>query len=121
MATWRADPARVETLWDVNLLRSPRMKTPAAPPDTAWDAPVRTLSTSAMPAKATRLEAWCQAPGGMPELLARGSRGATSVMFPANILFLPGITYQLWLTAANSRARSDAGEMIPWMEGQPGE
>lgn len=121
MVTWRADPSRVETLWDVNLLRSPRMKTPAAPPDTAWDAPVRTLSTSTLPAKATRLEAWRQAPGGMPELLARGTRGATSLMIPANILFLPGITYQLWLTAANSRARSEPGEMISWMDGQPGD
>lgn len=112
MVTWRAQPSRVETLWDVSLLRGTRMKAPAAPPDTTWDAGTRTLSTSALPAKATRLEAWRQAPGGMPELLLRGARGATALMVPANIVFLPGVSYQLWLTAANSRGRSEAGPVV---------
>lgn len=112
MVVWRATPGRVETLWDVNLLRPRRMKTPGAPGETGWEAAERRLFTNALPAGATRLEGWRRAPGGVPELLARGGRGETGVVVPAGIVFLPGVSYELWLCAANSRGRSGPGPVL---------
>ncbi|MES2658640.1 MAG: hypothetical protein V4689_08475 [Verrucomicrobiota bacterium] len=115
IATWRADPSRVDTLWDVNFLRRGRQHLPAAPAATTWDPATRTLSTPAMPAAATRLQAWRQGPGSMPELLLTGPSREISITLPANITFSPGGLYQLWLVALNSTGHSTPGPVQSWM------
>ena len=72
---WGTTPDRVDTLFDVNLLRSTQQVIPGAPVDTLWTPANRRLTTTALPAGATRLEAWREGPGGMPELLAIGNPG----------------------------------------------
>lgn len=114
MVTWSADPSRVDTLFDVNILRNPPADPPAAPADTTWDPATRTLATSAMPANATRIEAWRLGPGSMPELLLTAGPGATSVTIPASITFTPGALYQLWLVALNARGKSAPGPLQNW-------
>jgi hypothetical protein len=114
MVTWSTNPALVDTLWDVNLLRSTTVAPPAAPTDTTWTPASRTLATTALPAGATRLEAWRVGPGGMPELLLTAGPGATSIIIPATITFTPGHLYQLWLVALNSRGRSAPGPVQNW-------
>jgi hypothetical protein len=114
MAVWSETPERVDDLFDVNILRHPPQAVPAAPADTKWDAVLRSLSTTILPDGATRLEAWRQGPGGMPELLQTGSKGATNVIIPATITFTPGKIYQLWLVALNSKGRSEPGPVQEW-------
>ena len=114
MVTWSSTPARVDTLWDVNILRNAPQQVPEAPLDTTWTAATRTLSTTALPPGATRLEAWRVGPGSMPELLLTGSPGMTSVTIPATITFTPGGLYQLWLVAINGKGRSPAGPVQNW-------
>jgi hypothetical protein len=104
----------VDTLWDVNLLRSTTVGPPAAPTDTTWTPASRSLTTTVLPAGATRLEAWRVGPGGMPELLLTAGPGATSIIIPATITFTPGQLYQLWLVALNSRGRSAPGPVQNW-------
>ena len=114
MVVWSLTPSLVDTLWDVNILRRVAQSVPDAPADTAWDAPNRTLSTTAMPAGGSRLEAWRTGPGGMPELLLTAGPGQTSVLIPATITFVPGGLYQLWLVAVNSKGSSLPGPVQNW-------
>jgi hypothetical protein len=114
MVSWRDDPSRVDTLWDVNILRNPAQTPPEAPADTTWTPATRTLSTTALPEGATRIEAWRLGPGAMPELLLTAGPGATSIVIPATITFTPGGLYQLWLVALNSRGKSGPGPVQNW-------
>ena len=114
MVTWSATPLRVDTLWDVNILRNAPQQVPAAPLDTTWTAAARTLSTTALPPGATRLEAWRVGPGAMPELLLTAAPGLTSIVIPATITFTPGGLYQLWLVALNGKGKSPAGPVQNW-------
>lgn len=114
MVQWGATPSRVDTLFDVNLLRGTAQVIPTAPTDTTWTPATRRLSTTALPAGATRMEAWREGPGGMPELLAIGNAGELFVEIPATITFTTGDLYQLWLQARNSRGSSPAGPKQNW-------
>ena len=114
MVTWSTNPAQVDTLWDVNILRNAPPTPPAAPLDTTWVPATRTLSTTALPPGATRLEAWRVGPGAMPELLLTAAPGATEITIPATLTFTPGGLYQLWLVALNSRGRSAPGPVQNW-------
>ena len=114
MWVFRAEPALVDTLFDVNILRDPAQTTPGPPVNTLWTPETRTLSLTVMPNGGTRIEAWREGPGGMPELLAVGVRGAMSVVIPANITFDIGDTYQLWLQTRNSRGSSGPGPKTTW-------
>lgn len=115
MSLWSATPDRVDTLFDVNLLRSPLQEIPAAPTDTIWTPANRRLTTTNLPLGATRLEAWREGPGGMPEQLAIGETNALYVEIPATITFNTGDLYQLWLQAKNSRGTSEAGPKVNWV------
>ncbi len=114
LQVWHTTPALVDTLFSVSLLRGGTQSLPAAPADTLWTPATRTLSTTALPTGATRLEAWREGPGGMPEQLALGDSGATEVIIPATITFDPGELYQLWLVARNSRGASAPGPVQNW-------
>jgi hypothetical protein len=114
LQVWHDTPAQVDTLFSVSLLRGGTQTLPAAPADTLWTPATRTLSTTALPTGATRLEAWREGPGGMPEQLALGDSGATEVTIPATITFDPGELYQLWLVARNSRGPSAPGPVQNW-------
>ena len=114
ISVYKTAPDQVDTLFDVNLLRNPAQEVPAPPIDIAWNAATRTLSTTAMPAGATRLEAWREGPGGMPEQLAVGGRDALSVVIPANITFDHGDLYQFWMQARNGKGSSAAGPKVSW-------
>lgn len=114
IVTWAATPSLVDTLWDVNLLRSTGKEVPAAPANTTWTPAQRTLSTTAMPTGGSRLEAWRVGPGGMPELLVTAAPGQTQVIIPATITFTPGHLYQLWLVAVNSRGSGPPGPVQSW-------
>ena len=50
----------------------------------------------------------------MPERLAIGEPGAVDVLIPATVTFDGGSTYQLWLTARNSRGTSHPGPIVTW-------
>ena len=76
---------------------------------------MRTLTVLALPEGATRLEFWREGPGGMPELLALGEKGALSVQIAANITFDVGDLYQLWFQARNSRGSSPASPKVNWL------
>ena len=111
---FRNTPLLVDTLFDVNILRQPAQFVPGPPADTLWTPATRTLSSTAFPAGGTRFEAWREGPGGMPELLAVGERGALSVVIPANITFNVGDIYQLWMQTRNSRGSSGPGPKTTW-------
>ena len=114
MVLWGATPSKVDTLFDVSLLRPTTQTVPAAPVDRVWAPSDRKLSTMTMPNGATRLEAWRESPGGMPELLAIGKPRELFVEIPATITFTTGDLYQLWLQARNSRGSSPAGPKENW-------
>lgn len=114
MSVWRTTPLLVDTLFDVNLMRGSTQEIPAAPADTTWVPATKTLSTTALPSGATRLEMWRQAPGGMPEQLAIGEVNALAVVVPVGITFETGVTYELWLQARNSRGSSGPGPKQTW-------
>ncbi|MEN9576603.1 MAG: hypothetical protein RL514_4458 [Verrucomicrobiota bacterium] len=114
MSVWRETPLMVDTLFNVGLLRGPVQEIPAAPADTTWTPGTKTLSTTALPTGATRLEMWRQAPGGMPEQLAVGAVDALSVVVPGGITFETGVVYELWLQARNSRGSSGPGPKQTW-------
>ena len=118
MTVYKLTPGDLDLLFDVNLLRQPQQPLPTAPADTLWTPLARLLSTSAMPAAATRLEAWREGPGGMPERLAIGETGAIEVLVPATVTFNPGDSYQLWLVARNSRGVSAPGPVTTWVAPQ---
>ena len=117
MTIWNKeeDLHRIQELFNMELLRGTAQNLPEAPFDTAWAPATRTLSTTAMPECATRLEVWRTGPGGMPERLAVGERFALSVVIPATITFDPGDLYQLWLQSVNSKGVSGPGPMQSWV------
>lgn len=47
--------------------------------------------------------------GGMPELLATGTRGETALVIPAAITFNPGSLYRLWLVALTGKGHGEWG------------
>jgi hypothetical protein len=114
LQVWKDTPALVDTLFSVALLRGGTQDVPAAPVDTLWTPAQRRLSTTVMPEGATRLEAWREGPGGMPEQLAIGEPGALEVIIPAIITFDAGDLYQLWLQSRNSRGTSAPGPKQNW-------
>lgn len=68
-----------------------------------------------MPAGASRREVCREGPGGAPELLIIGSRGALSVQIPANITFDIGNLYQLWMQSRNGKGSSAPGPKVSWL------
>ena len=114
MMVWNATPDLVDTLYDISILRRPVKDPPDAPADTTWTPATRTLSTLAMPARATRLQAWRIAPGGMPEMLHTGISGETFVTIPNTITWTSGELYQLWLLALNGSGESVPGPVQTW-------
>lgn len=114
LQVWKDTPELVDTLFDVALLRGAPQAIPTAPTTTTWTPATRRLSTAALPNDATRLEAWRQAPGGMPEQLAIGAVGALEVTIPGTITFEAGHTYQLWLQARNGSGTSGPGPKQSW-------
>lgn len=114
LQVFRDNPSMVDTLFDVNLLRGGTQDFPDAPADTTWNPAARKLSTTAMPAGASRLIAWREGPGGMPEQLAVGETGALEVIIPAGITFDVGDLYQLWLVSNNSKGSSEPSPKQNW-------
>ena len=114
MSVFLNDPSQVDTLFDINILRSPALAVPAAPATTIWNPAARTLSTAALPDGATRLEAWRLGEGGANELIAIGVREETSVVVPNTITFDAGKTYQLWLQARNGSGSSLPSPVQVW-------
>lgn len=114
LQVWKNTPEMVDTLFSIALLRGDTQEIPAAPADTTWTPGTLTLSTTALPTGATRLEMWRQAPGGMPEQLAIGAVDALAVAVPTGITFETGVTYELWLQARNSRGSSGPGPKQTW-------
>ena len=114
LQVWKDSVAMVDTLFSIALLRGGAQEIPAAPADTSWTPATRRLATTALPTGATRLEAWREGPGGMPEQLAIGAVGALEVIIPAIITFDVGDLYQLWLQARNSRGTSAPGPKQSW-------
>jgi hypothetical protein len=116
MMIWNtpANIRRIEDLFDLALLRDAIPEAPDAPALPAWDPVARTLTAPELPARATRLEAWRLGPGGAPELLAIGEKGALTVTIPARFIFDPEKLYQLTLRARNSRGTSPASPPVNW-------
>ena len=114
IVAFSGNPSQVDTVWNVDILRSPPQSVPAAPADTTWTPATRSLATTALPSGATRLEAWRLGPGGTPELLLTGPLGANSLTIPASITWTPGDLYQLWLVALNSRGPGAPGPVQNW-------
>lgn len=114
LQVWKDNPSMVDTLFDVNLLRGGTQDFPDVPADTTWTPAERKLSTTAMPAGATRLIAWREGPGGMPEQLGVGETGELEVIVPAGITFDVGDLYQLWLVSNNSKGSSEPGPKQNW-------
>lgn len=71
---FKATPLMVDSLFDVALLRGPSQAVPAPPADTVWTPAARRLETTALPAGATRLEGWRQAPAAPPSSSSSASR-----------------------------------------------
>ena len=115
MGVFKATPVQVDTLYDIGLLRGPTQPLPTAPLNTLWTAGPRTLSTTALPGAATRLEAWVEGPGGLTELVALGALGALSVVIPGDITFTAGASYHLWLQARNGTGSSGPGPKTTWV------
>lgn len=116
MMVWNSEInlPKIEALFDMALVRGDTQALPEAPIDTTWVPGTRTLSTTVMPVNATALEVWRQGPGGAPELLAVGARGALFVVIPAEYTFDPADMYQLWLQGRNSRGPSAPGPKQSW-------
>ena len=114
MSVWRQTPLMVDTLFDISLLRGTLQELPTPPLNTTWTPGTKTLSTTALPNRATRLELWRQAPGGMPEQLAIGEVSALGVVVPVGITFETGVTYELWLQGRNGRGSSSPGPKQTW-------
>ena len=114
MMEWKDTPARVDTLFDLSLLRNPVQDVPDAPADTTWTPATRMLSTTVMPERGSRLEAWRIAPGGMPEQLHTGNPKEPFVQIPTTITWVSGGLYQIWLVAINGKGESDPGPVQSW-------
>lgn len=83
---------------------------PEAPGTATFNAATRELSIAALPAHATSLRGWRQAPGGQPELA--GVSLGTSVSIADFSPPAPGVAYQIWVTGHNSRGDGPAGNKI---------
>jgi hypothetical protein len=116
MNAYRTTPEKVDDLFSIGLLRGSILTAPLAPTDTTVVVATRTVSTTAMPAHATRLEGYRQAPGGAPELIAIGEPGQLSIVIENLYTFTEGVPYQIWLQARNSRGTSPAGPVQEWLE-----
>lgn len=114
MQVFKLTPALVDTLFDVHKLRGPALDIPVPPADTLWTPATRTLSTTALPPDASRIEAWRQGPGSAPERLAVGAPGDLSVEIPAIYIFDHLKTYDLWLQARNGEGTSLPGPKTTW-------
>ena len=79
---------------------------PVAPGTASFNAATRELSIAALPAHATSLRGWRQAPGGEPELA--GVSMGTSVSIADFSPPAPGVAYQAWVTGHNSRGDGPA-------------
>ena len=112
LTAWFATPERIETLYDLTLLRGSSNEAPDAPGLPTWVPATRTLSLAAMPARGRRLEVWRLGPGGAPERLVVGGIGELSVMIPAEYVFDTGKLYQLWFVAINGDGPSPAGPSV---------
>ena len=114
--TWcdEANNFRIETLWDLSLIRDDSPEKPAQATLPTWAPATRTLTVAALPARATRLEAWRIGPGGAPELLAVGEAGATSVTIPAMYTFQSGSLYQLFVKGRNARGAGEPSPSVSW-------
>ena len=114
MGVYRDDLLRVDDLFSVSLLRGSVLQIPSAPIDTTFVDATKTASTSVMPAEATRLEIYRQAPGGAPELLGIGEPGELSITIDSVFLFTAGVTYQIWLQGRNSKGSSEPGPKVDY-------
>ena len=114
--TWcdEVNNSRIETLWDLGLIRDESPEKPAQAMLPTWVPSTRTLSVAVMPNRATRLEAWRIGPGGAPELLAVGEAGALSVVIPAIYTFQSGSLYQLFVKGRNARGAGDPSPSVSW-------
>ena len=111
---FKGSPELVDSVIPVHLLRGPAQAVPAAPLTTLWTPATHTLSTTALPDGATRLEAWRQGEGGAPERLAVGDTDELSVQIPAIFTFDAGKVYDLWFEARNSKGTSGPGPKTTW-------
>ena len=116
MSIWcdEVDNPRIEGLFDMALIRDEAPELPAQAALPTWVPATRTLSVTALPDRATRLEAWRIGPGSAPELLAVGEAGATSVVIPAMYIFTPGSLYQLFVKGRNGRGAGEASPSVSW-------
>ena len=78
----------------------------------AWDAVTRLLSLPALPLHATSLVAWRQPLGGTAEPC--GMSETESVNAAETSPFVPGATYDLWVTGRNSVGDGMASNKIRW-------
>ncbi len=113
---FRKPSEKVDDLFSIGLLRGSVLTAPLAPADTTVVVATRTVSTTTMPAHATRLEVYRQAPGGAPELIAIGEPGQLSIVIENLYTFTAGVAYQVWLQARNSRGTSAPGPVQEWLE-----
>ena len=114
MVVFKKTSAKVDTLFDVNLMRATPQVVPAAAGPAAWDEAARRLSTAVLPAGATRLDAWRLGPGGTPELLGTGEFEEPWVVVPAAVTWDAGDLYQLWLVGRNARGTGEPGTSVSW-------
>ena len=73
---------------------------PAAAGTATFDAATRILTIAALPEHATSIRAWRQSLGGAPEPC--GISETTSVSAADVSPFIPGVTYDVWVTGHNS-------------------
>jgi hypothetical protein len=85
---------------------------PAAAGPVTWDPATRTLTVAALPDHATRLVAWRKIAGGTPE--PSGMSDTESVDAAETAPFVPGSTYELWVTGRNSAGDGPASNKITW-------
>lgn len=97
--------------------RDPGDAQPQDKPDAAgvvtWDAATRLLSVPVMPLHATSLVAWRQPLGGTAEPC--GMSETESVNAAETSPFVPGATYDLWVTGRNSVGDGPASNKVRWI------
>ena len=114
MQVFCEEPEKVDTLWDVNIIREVPQVVPGPPVDSTWNAGSLSMGATALPEGATGFELWRQGEGGMPERLAVGARGELSVAVPAEVTFDSGEVYEIWLQARNGKGSSIPGPKTSW-------
>lgn len=83
---------------------------PAAAGTATFDAATRILTIAALPEHATSIRAWRQSLGGAPEPC--GISETTSVSAADVSPFIPGVTYDVWVTGHNSAGDGPASNKI---------